>query len=86
MASMTDNKSASARSEQRARGLRPVELWVWDNDSPEFQALLREETEITRAQAGSADERQALRWSDAAFDELMEEVEAEERRAGLQLP
>jgi hypothetical protein len=86
MASRTDSESASPQSEQRARGLRPVELWVWDNDSPEFQALLREEMEITRAQAGSADERDALRWSEAAFDELMEEIEAEEQRAGTKLP
>jgi hypothetical protein len=86
MASGTDSESASPQSDQRARGLRPIELWVWDNDSPEFQALLREEIEIIRAQAGSADERDALRWSEAAFDALMEEIEAEEQRAGTKLP
>jgi hypothetical protein len=81
VASGIKNQSGLLEDKRVASGLRRVELWVWDRDSPEFQALLREETEITRGHALSSDEREAADWSEAAFDDLMAEIEQEEAAA-----
>ena len=64
----------------RLRGLRPVELWVWDTASPEFQQQLRREAELVRAHAATAEGQAVQAFCDAAFDEMMEAVEAAEER------
>lgn len=75
------SKVAERTAEPPMPGMKRVELWVWDTESPEFRAALERDTEIARAERAAAEEREALRWCEAMFDELMEEVEAEEERA-----
>lgn len=81
MAQETAEKVARYRMRQRARGLRPVELWVHDTGSPAFLERLRREAEVIRAHARTEDGRAVEALGEALFDEMMEEVEAEEERA-----
>jgi ribosomal protein S19E (S16A) len=74
-------KVARYRERQRARGLRPVELWVHDTGSPAFLERLWREAEAIRAHARTKDGRAVEALGEALFDEMMEEVEAEEERA-----
>ena len=74
MSSQTLQRSDRIANEQAAPGLRRVELWIWDERSPEFERLVCEETEINRAQTCTYDEREVIRWSEALFDDLMDEA------------
>lgn len=51
-----DDRSRARRDRAlRARGLRPVTIWVWDLNSPAFQAEARRQM---RRAAGSRSERE----------------------------
>jgi hypothetical protein len=71
---------ADYRARQRARGLRPVELWVHDTGDPAFRERLRHEAAILRGHPSSAE---GLAFSEAAAAELwadIDEAEDEPRR------
>jgi hypothetical protein len=67
MAQRTVEKMAGYRARLRARGLRPVELWVHDTRDPEVQARLRREAELVRGHASTRDGNAFL---DAALAEI----------------
>lgn len=76
MALKAAEKAARYRARQRARGLRPVELWVYDTASPEFQERLRRDAVIMRAR--SAEEQEVLAWCEAMAAEVWAEIDAAE--------
>jgi hypothetical protein len=58
-------KMAAYRARMRAQGLRPVQIWVPDTRSPEFQKEARRQSLII---AGSAHEDEIMDWIEAAAD------------------
>lgn len=63
-------------------GMRRIELWVWDQDSPEFRAALERSAAAMRSRAASAEEREVLAWGEAATAELWAGIDEAEERAG----
>jgi len=67
----SESKQSSAarmkryRERMRARGLRPVVLWVPDTASPQF---LREAERQSKIVAASDDEHEVMAWIDAVRD------------------
>jgi hypothetical protein len=76
-------KMADYRARQRARGLRPVELWVHDTADPAFQERLRREAEAIRDHPSS---REGLAFTEAAAAELWAEADAAEGKEGQEEP
>lgn len=74
-------KVARYRERQRKRGLRPVELWVYDTGSHAFLERLQREAEMIQAHARSEEARAIEAFGEALFDEMMEEIEVQERQA-----
>jgi hypothetical protein len=81
MASDSMERTARYRERQRRLGLRPVELWVWDTRHPDVQAMLERSATIMRTRAGNAEERAVMAEIEAFTDELLEQVEADEKAA-----
>lgn len=73
--------AGSTGAQQRERGLRPIELWVWDTRSPEVQAMLARNAEIMRARAANAEERAVMAEIEEYTAEILERVEADEEAA-----
>ena len=64
----TDNLRQTQRGEQarlRARGLRPVVIWVPDTQRPEFAEEIRRQLALVEA---SAQDRETLDFIEAAAD------------------
>lgn len=74
----TAERMAGFRARQRARGLRPIELWVHDTDSPEFQERLRRSAELLRDHSSS---REGDAFGEAELEEIAREIDASEERA-----
>lgn len=73
---------AKHRAALRAKGMRLVQIWVPDPDNPNFIKEARREMRLLAKAAAdpASDEAQVLRELDAAFDEMMAEVERDEAR------
>jgi hypothetical protein len=76
------DRVAKHRAARRAKGMRLVQIWVPDPDNPNFIKEARREMRLlARAAADpTSDEAQVLRELDAAFDEMMVEIERNETR------
>jgi hypothetical protein len=71
-------RMADYRARQRAKGLRPVELWVHDTSSPAFQDRLRRSADLLRDHPST---REGDAFCEAAWEELAHEIDAAEERA-----
>ena len=75
-------KMADYRARQRARGLRPVELWVHDTADPPS----RNDSGASKAIRDNPSSREGLAFSEAAAAELWAEADAAERKEGQEEP
>lgn len=67
MPSIRESKTARNRERMRAAGLRPVQFWVPDTRSPEFQAQVRQQCQSLK---GDSAEAEALRFTEEAASQL----------------
>ena len=81
MASKVAERVGRHRKRLRASGLRPVELWLYDADSPVIRERLEREAPLIRAHEASDEGRAVQAEADATFDEAMAELDAAEERA-----
>jgi hypothetical protein len=81
MASEVAERVARHRRRLRASGLRPVELWLYDADSPVIRERLEREAPLIHAHEASDEGRAVQAEADATFDEAMAELDAVEERA-----
>jgi hypothetical protein len=73
----TAERMAEYRARQRARGLRPMGMWVYDTSSPEFQERLRRSAELLRDHPST---REGDAFCEAALEEIAREIDASEER------
>jgi hypothetical protein len=72
-------KVSAYRQRLRAKGLRPIQLWVPDLRDPQVRALLEEEARRVRGHPSAAEGEAFV---DAALADLAEELRQRERDRG----
>lgn len=75
---------ASYRKRMRAKGYKPVETWVPDTSNPKFIADFRRQARaIARVEKH---DKKLMDWLDANTADLVAQIEAAERGAGVPAP
>lgn len=67
----SSERSRRYRERMKAKGLRRVQLWVWDTRTPEFQERARRECEALRNSPGEAE---IMDWCEAAATDLLKDI------------
>ena len=75
---------AAYRKRMRAKGYKPVETWVPDTSNPKFIARLQRWSRAIAKR--EKNDKKLARWLDANAAELIEDIEAAERAAGVPPP
>lgn len=75
---------AAYRKRMRAKGYKPVEVWVPDTKNPKFIARLRRQARaVAKREKG---DKKLTAWLDANMADLVRMIEEEERTAGVSPP
>jgi hypothetical protein len=71
MPQSTAQRTANYRDRQKAKGLRPVTLWVLDTRSPEVkERIARDMAALRRLSETSQEERDWDNWNEAQLAEI----------------